>query len=208
MMFCICAISATLSSRLGRFTPLRCALILVAVEIGCALLELAEILDGAKRTLRAMDLLVEQPTQARRVETEAVGLRTHIGRLMEGSIGVEIRVAIQASDAPALLRALAVLRLVELFLWEGRQQHAQPFELHRRYDPHHEGVVVADREQLALGDIAELGMGGKEDRRRKFGRKAVRQVEINVEAPKVAPLLSLDLSGFRRRGKPGRRLPA
>ena len=133
MMFCICAISADVVVAVGQVHALALRAHLVAVEIGGALLELAEILDRAERTLRAMDLLVEQPTQTCRVETEAVGLRTYIGRLMEGSIGVEICVAIQASDAPALLRASACSLVWLNSSWgQGVSSIGSLLELHRR----------------------------------------------------------------------------
>lgn len=87
----------------------------VAIEIGGPLLELRKVLNRAQRALRTVDLLVEKPAQAHRVEPEAIRLRPDIGGEMEGRIGVEIRVAVEASHAQALLRDLPVLGLIELF---------------------------------------------------------------------------------------------
>jgi len=43
---------------------------------------------------------------------------------------------------------------------------------------------------LAARDVAELGMGRQIDRRRKFRRKAIRKVEVDVEAAKVTAFLA------------------
>ena len=95
---------------------------LVAVEIGGALLELAEILDRPQRPLRAVDLLIEQTAKTDGVEAEARRLRSYIGRLVKGGVGVEIGVAVETGDAEALVLDFAVLGLVELLLRERGQQ--------------------------------------------------------------------------------------
>jgi hypothetical protein len=56
---------------------------------------------------------------------------------MEGALGVEVRVAVEAGHAETLLRDLAVLGLIELFVREGRQQKAQAFHLDRGNQPDH-----------------------------------------------------------------------
>jgi len=53
---------------------------MVAIEIGGPLLEFGEVLDRPKRALGAMDLLVEQATQAGGIEPEAGRLRPDVGR--------------------------------------------------------------------------------------------------------------------------------
>ena len=98
---------------------------MVAVEVGRALLELGEVLDRAQRPLGAVDLLVEHAAQAGGVEPEAGRLRTDVRSQVEGAVGVEIRVAVEAGDAQALLGHLAVLGLIELLLREGRQQESR-----------------------------------------------------------------------------------
>jgi hypothetical protein len=57
-------------------------------------------------------------------------------------------------DAEARGGDLAILRLVEFLLREGRQQQAQTFHLHRRDDAVHDFVEVADREQLPPRNIS------------------------------------------------------
>ena len=102
--------------------------------------------------------------------------------------------AVEAGDAQVLLGALAVLGLIELLLRERRQQKPQAFHLHRADQPHRQLVEVPDREQLPPRDVAELGMAGQKDRRRKLRPEMLRQVHVDIEAPQVAPLLATDLS--------------
>ena len=119
---------------------------LVAVEIGGALLEFAEILDRPQRPLRAMDLLVEEAAQADCVQAEARRLRSHVRRLVKGGVGMEIGMAVETGDAEALVFDLALLGLVELLLRERGQQQPQPFHLHRRDKADHHFVIVLDRQ--------------------------------------------------------------
>ena len=62
------------------------------------------------------------------VEPEARGLRANIRGQVEGGIGVEIGVAIEAGHAKALVGALAVLGLVELLLRKRREQKPQALQ--------------------------------------------------------------------------------
>jgi len=58
---------------------------LVPIEVGRAPLELREAIDRAQAALRAVDLLVEQAAQARRVEAGApLTRRTSLGELGDG----------------------------------------------------------------------------------------------------------------------------
>ena len=41
---------------------------------------------------------------------------------------------------------------------------------------------VVDRDQLALRDVAEVGAGGEEDRRRELGQEMIGDVEVEIEA--------------------------
>src|SRR3954447_6453054 len=140
-----------------------------------------------------MDLLIEHATQAGGIESEARGLRANIRGQVEGSIGVEIGMAIEAGHAQALVCALAVLGLVELLLREGREQKAKPLHLDRGENANHQLVVVLDRQQLPARHIAQFRMGGEEQGRRKFGSEAVREIQINIEAPQVASFLPANL---------------
>src|SRR3954470_12166933 len=112
---------------------------------------------------------------------------------MKSRVAVEVRVAIEAGHAKALVGALAVLSLVELLLRERRQQHPQAFDLHRRQNTDHLVVIVFDGQQLATRDVAQLGVCGEEDRWRELGRQMVGKVEIDIEAPQVAGFLVADL---------------
>src|SRR3977135_2121831 len=112
-----------------------------------------------------MDLRIEQSPQAYRINAESRSLRADIGRLMEGRICVKIRMTVEAGHAEALIRNLAVLCLVKLFLRERRQEQQEPLHLHRRYDPVHNLVKILDRKQLTSRYVTEFSMGGEKDRR-------------------------------------------
>src|SRR3954471_1919253 len=133
---------------------------MVAVEVGRALLELCEVLNRSQRPLRSMDLLIEHAAQAGGVEPEARGLRTNIRGQVEGSIGVEIGMAVEAGHAKALICALAVLGLIELLLRKGREQKPKPLDLDRGENADHQLVIVLDRQQLPSRHIAQFRMGG------------------------------------------------
>ncbi len=154
----------------------------VAVEVGGALLEFGKVLDGAQGALGAVDLLVEHAAEADGVEAEPGGLGPGVGVEVEGRVGMEVRVAVEAGDAEAGLGDLAVLGLVELLLGEGGEQQAQAFHLHGGEDALEDLVVVLDAEHLALGDVAEVGARREEDGRRKLGGEAGGQVELDVKA--------------------------
>src|SRR3954452_9074054 len=166
---------------------------MVAIEVGRALLELREVLNRSQGPLRSMDLLIEHAAQAGGVEPEARGLRANIRGQVEGSIGVEIGMAIEAGHAQALVSALAVPGLVELLLRKGREQKAKPLDLDRGENANHQLVIVLDRQQLASGHIAQFRMGGEEQGRREFGGEAIREVKIDIEAPQVAGFLPANL---------------
>jgi hypothetical protein len=116
----------------------------IAVEVGGPLLELGEVLDRAQRALGAVNLLVEHAAQAGGVEPETGRLRPHLGGLMEGTVAVEVGVAVQACHAQMLLGALAVLGLIEFLLRERREQQPQAFHLHRGDQPDHQPVEIPD----------------------------------------------------------------
>ena len=97
--------------------------------------------------------------------------------------------------------AAPVLGRVELLLRERRDQQPQPFELLRVQDAVEQLVVVVDRDELALRDVAEVGPRGQVDRRRKLGQEVVGQVEVEIEAGQVAVFLLLDLVDVELREK-------
>ena len=77
---------------------------LIAVEIGGALLELGEILHGPQAALRPMNLLVEHPAKADRIEAHAITLRARVRIQVELAGGVEINVAIETRHPQARLQ--------------------------------------------------------------------------------------------------------
>src|SRR3984957_5244688 len=81
---------------------------------------------------------------------------------------------------------------MKLLLREWRQQQAQPFQLSGRENAVEHVEEVGDRDQLALRDVAQIGARGQVHRRRKRSQKVFGQVEIDVEAGQVSPVLCLD----------------
>src|SRR3954447_13097833 len=140
-----------------------------------------------------MNLLVEDAAQARRIESESCRLRPHVRGQVKSRVAVEVRVAIEAGHAKALVGALAILGLVKLLLRKRGQQHPQAFDLYRRQNADHLVVIVFDGQQLAARDVAQLGVCRQEDRWRELGCQMVGEVEIDIEAPQVAGFLVADL---------------
>src|SRR5688572_22138116 len=112
---------------------------------------------------------------------------------MECGIAMEVLVAVETSHAVALLRYFSILGLVELLLRKGREQQAQPFDLHGRENSHDLCVVVSDRQQLSAADVAEISPVDEENGRRKLRRQVVWQVEVDVEPLQIATLGASDL---------------
>jgi hypothetical protein len=166
---------------------------MIAIEIGRALFELGEVLDRAQRSLRPVYLLVEHSPQRGAVQPETRGLWPHVGSQMERGIRMKILVAVEAGHAVALLEHLAIFGLVELLLRKRSEQQAKPLHLHRRHVTDHDGVEVAYREQLALGDVTEIRPRLQENGRRELRREVIGEIEVDVEAPQVAMLRGPDL---------------
>src|SRR5439155_26858354 len=96
----------------------------VAVEVGGALLELGEVLDGLERALRAEQALDVHAAQARGLDAPAELLRPDVTDLVKGAVGVPVDVAVEAGHAAARPLRAPVLGLVELLLREGRHEEA------------------------------------------------------------------------------------
>ena len=92
-----------------------------------------------------MDLLVEQPPQADRIEPEPRRLRPYIRGQVECAVGVEVGMTIEAGHAHALIGDLAVFGLIEFFLRKRREQQTQALHLHRRDDAVHQLIEILDR---------------------------------------------------------------
>ena len=161
----------------------------VAVEVRGALLELGEVLDGLQRALRAEQPLDVHAAQRGRLDAMTEFLRADVAHEVRRAVRVAVGVTIEARDALARLHRTAVAGRVELLLRERREQQAQSFELLRIQDAAEQLVVVRQRHELALGDVAEIRPRRQEDRGRALREQMLRRQEIEIEAREVAPLL-------------------
>src|SRR5712692_477131 len=164
----------------------------IAVEIGGALLEFGEILDRLQGALRPEEPLNVEAAERHRLDAVAELLRVGIGGQVRRAVLVAVRMAVKASRADAGNRRTAILGRIELLLREGRQQQAQPFQLPGRKQAVEQFVVIGERDQLTLRDIAQVGARGQVDGGRKLGQEVIRQIEIYVEPGQVSPVLLLD----------------
>src|SRR5882724_8740053 len=172
----------------------------IAVEIGGALLEFGEILDRLQSTLQAEEPLSVHSAERHRPDAVAELLRAGIGSEVRRTVLVAVRMTIKASRADAGNRRTAILGRIELLLWEGRQQQAQPFQLSGREQAVEQLVVIRERDQLTLRDIAQVGARGQVDSRRKLGQEVIRQIEIYVEPGQSRPSCCL-IASIRKCGK-------
>ena len=154
----------------------------IAIEIGGALFKLGEILHGPEAAFGAVDLLIEEPPQARRVDAEPIGLGPGIRVQMELPGGVEIDMTVETGHAQAGLDRFAVVRRVEFFLRELRHQQAEPVQLHRGDKPSKQSIKVLGVQDLALGHIAQFGMRRQKDGRGELGKKTLGKIELHVKA--------------------------
>ena len=93
--------------RSSGFTPLRAARVVIAVEVGGALLELGEILDALQRALRSEQPLDADAAQRRRVDAVPVLVGPDVADGVRGGVGVAVGVAVEAGDALGRLHARA-----------------------------------------------------------------------------------------------------
>src|SRR4029450_12315337 len=85
----------------------------IAVEVGCALLELREVLDRLERALRAEEALDVHAAQGDRVDAVAELLRADVADQVKGRVRVTVGVAIEARDATAWTIRAAIPGVVE-----------------------------------------------------------------------------------------------
>jgi hypothetical protein len=104
-----------------------------------------------------------------------------------------VRVTIEAGRAAARLFRSAVLGLVVLLLRERRHQKAQALDLLRWQNAVEQFVVIVDRNELALRDVAEIGALIEVHRRRKLGQEVIRDIVIDIEPREIAGFLAVDL---------------
>src|ERR1019366_7628803 len=109
---------------------------------------------------------------------------------------VPILVAIEAGYPAARFLRAAILRLVELLLRKRRHEEAQSLKLLGIENAVEKLVIIVDRHQLALGDIPQIGPRGEVDGGGKLGQKMIGDIEIQIEAGEVAPLLFLNFVDF------------
>jgi hypothetical protein len=96
----------------------------VAVEVGRALLEFGEVLDGLERSLRAKEPLDIHAAKGRRVDSMAELLWTDIPYLVRRAVGAAVLMAVEAGNPETRTLATPVGGEVELLLCERR--HEQP----------------------------------------------------------------------------------
>src|ERR1700675_2526841 len=166
---------------------------MVAVEIGSSLLELGEILHRLECALRSEQALNLHPAQRRGGDAMTGLLWAGVGRKVRRLVGVAIRMTIEASCAAARQLGATVLGLVELLLRERCHQKTQALELFRGDDAIEQLVVILDRYELALRDVAEVRALVEVDRRRELRQEMIRDVVLDVETRQIAAFLPLDL---------------
>ena len=122
-----------------------------------------------------------------------------------------VDVAVEAGHASNRLLRDSVFRLVEPGRGKARDQQAQAFQLFRRDNAVEEFAEVGLVDFAALGNVAEVGPGRQEERRRELGEVRLGNVEIDVEAlllgvggePVLRKQLVADrLIGVRQRPEP------
>ena len=95
--------------------------------------------------------------------------RTSIGCKMRRSVGMAIRVAIEAGHASARLLRAAILGLVELLLRKRRHQKTQALELLRIDDAVEQLIIILDGDELPLRNVTEVQTLIEIYRRRELG---------------------------------------
>src|SRR5580704_714927 len=123
-----------------------------------------------------------------------------VGGEVRRAVLVAVRMAIKASRAKAGNLRAAILGRIELLLREGRQQQAQPFQLPGSEKAIEQLVIIGERDQLALRDIAQIGARGQVDGWRKRGQEVIRQIEIYVERVRSRPSWFL-IASIKKCGK-------
>ncbi len=116
-------------------------------------------------------------------------LRPNIADEVRGPVGVAVGVTVETGDAAARLLRAPIFSDVELLLGERSQQQPQTFQLLRIQNAVEQLVKVFDGDQLALRHVAQVGPRREINGRRKLGQEVFRQIELEVEAIKIAPFL-------------------
>ena len=119
----------------------------------------------------------------------AVLLRANIATEVRRAVGVAVRVAItdrllRGSVAPSARSSV----LVELLLREGLSNRRKPSNCLGLRTPLKNLIVISNRHQLTLGDIAQIGARGEVNGRRELGQELIWQVEIQIKPGKARAL--------------------
>src|SRR3989442_3071869 len=103
---------------------------------------------------------------------------------MKCSGRVTVDVTIKTSYAAHSIRLLgfAIGSGIELLLRKLSHQQPQAFEMLGIQNAVEELVVVINSNYPSFGNIAQIGSGSQEDRRREFRQKPVRQIKVHVKA--------------------------
>src|SRR5712664_329354 len=114
---------------------------------------------------------------------------------MKCSGRVAVYVTIEAGHTPHTvgLLSLAIGCSIELLLRKLGHEQAQTIELLRVQNAIEQLVEIINRHDLSFRNIAEIGPGCQENRRRKFRQEPVRQIEVHVETLEPREGLNLRL---------------
>ncbi len=97
--------------------------------------------------------------------------------------------AIEAHDSAAGLCRATIVGQIELLLGKRRHQEPQPVELLRVQQAVEQLIVIFDRDQFSVRDVAEIGPRREVNRRRELGEKVLGQIVRQVEPIEIAALL-------------------
>src|SRR5258708_13254785 len=118
---------------------------------------------------------------------------------MECAVGTGVGVTIEAGDSATRLHGTTIVRLIELLLRKWSEQQPQPFDLFRIQNSVKEIIVIVDRDQFSLGNVAEVRPCGQINCGRELGKKVFWNVEVEIEAGKVTLLLFQQLLNLQVR---------
>src|ERR1035437_175572 len=185
-----------LASALQYIGAFLCRNHLIAIEVGGSLLELRKVLNRLQGPLGTEEPLNVQAAQCRSFNAMAKLLWPDIAHQAEGAIGAAIRMAVQARHPAARLLRAPVDCFIELLLRKRSQQQPQAFNLLRVQNAGEHIVVVVDGDQLPLGHVAKIRPRGEVHCRGKLRQKALRNIEVQIEARQVAVLLFQQFLNF------------
>ena len=84
---------------------------------------------------------------------------TDVADQVSGSVSVAVGVAIETSYAAASVLRTPIFSLVVMLLRKNRKEQAEAFDLLGVEDAIKQFVVVIEGDELALGNVTEVGAG-------------------------------------------------